>query len=146
MWKLSERYSSARFVRCQRGDAQCVDVGLHEIAQRPVNQLVPLQRAQAAKVGGHDAHAKMPSAISRTRMTGVQMAVVDQLDLLGVQCLAQLTDDALGAGHCGFSDGAEVSSGGILDDSQIACAIANTTVSPSMPNSLKLTQTSSEKL
>jgi intracellular septation protein len=53
-----------------------VDVGLHELAQRSVDQLVALQRAQPSEVVGHDAHAEMASAIARTGV--IIVAVVAQ--------------------------------------------------------------------
>src|SRR5688500_1541801 len=90
-------YSSARFVRCQRGDAQGVNVGLHQLAERPIDQLMTLQGAQSSKVGGDHAHAKMTSAIARASMAGVQVAVVDQLDLIRMKRALQLADDAFRA-------------------------------------------------
>ena len=87
-------YSSARFVRCQRGNAQCVNVRLHQLAQRAIHELVTLQSAQPGESGGDDAHAEMPSAVARAGVAGVPVAVVDEFDLIGRAARAAAADDA----------------------------------------------------
>ncbi len=76
-----------------------MNVGLHQIAKGAVNELVALHGSQAFEIFGHDADAEVPPAIACAGMSGVQMTVVDELDLIRVQVGAQLRANAFDAGH-----------------------------------------------
>ncbi len=76
-----------------------MDIGLHQICEAAIDELMALHGAQPFEIGRDDANAKMAPAIACTRVTCMQMAVVDQLDGLRVQRAAQLCHDAIGAVH-----------------------------------------------
>ena len=77
-----------------------MDIGLHQICEAAIDELMALHGAQPFEIGRDDANAKMAPAIACAGVTCMQMAVVDQLDGLCVQRAAQLRHDAIGAAHC----------------------------------------------
>jgi hypothetical protein len=66
-----------------------MDIGLHQIAKRPIHELVALQGGEAGEILGDDANAEVSPAVARAGVPGVQMAVVSELDLIGVQGVLQ---------------------------------------------------------
>lgn len=144
----------AVFRRREGGNAQGVNVRLHQVGERAIHQLVPLQCAQPLEFAGDDADAKVASAVARSGVPGVQMAVVDQLDDLRVQGVAKLGADAFGSVHLSdlvmFSSWLSTLGGqpafgeslGIFDASQAPCASANANVRPRTPKTLNLAQVS----
>src|SRR5688500_3466349 len=108
-----------------------------------------LQGAQASEIRRYHAHAKVTPAITRTRVTCMQVAIVDQLDLIRMQRALQFADDALrarGATHFELPCGSFGLSAGSLFASHSPWPIANAAVSPIIPYSLKFTHVASEKL
>ncbi len=87
------------FLRCQRADAECVDVGLHQRIDSGIDQAMSCNGGQACKCFRHDPHREMAAATGSARMTGVQMAVVFYLELLRLKCLLQRVADFLDAVH-----------------------------------------------
>jgi len=75
----------ACLIGCLGGDVQGVNIGLHERIQRAIDELMALQNPQILEVIGHDAHSKVPAAVACARMACVQMAVIDEIDPVGVQ-------------------------------------------------------------
>jgi hypothetical protein len=65
-------------VRFRRGgrNLQCMDICVHECAQRIINQAMSFQMADAGKALGDDPHRKMTSAVSRAGMSGMKMTIV----------------------------------------------------------------------
>lgn len=92
--------SSGCFLGRQGNDAQRVNVRLHQILERTVHELVPLQCPQPGEAAGDDVHPKMPFAVAGARVTGMEVTVVGQLDAVGVERLLELSADALGPICC----------------------------------------------
>lgn len=78
------------------GDVQGVNIGLHEGIQRAIDELMALQNTQTLEVIGHDAHSKVPAAVARARVARMQMAVIDEIDPVGMQGTLQCVADACG--------------------------------------------------
>lgn len=86
-----------RFVRCRGRNTQGMDIGLHQVAERPVNQLMPLQGAHGSELLGYDVDAKVPAPVPGTGVTGVQVAVVGQFQDFRLQSGLQQGPDPLDA-------------------------------------------------
>lgn len=69
------------FVGCERLNAECVNVGLLQIAEGRVNHAVALQPVFAGKCGSHDAHGIVTA--TGMRVTGVARAIVADFQLQG---------------------------------------------------------------
>lgn len=68
-----------RFVGRERLNAECVNIGLLQIAERRVNHAVALQAVLAGKRGGHDAHGIV--AATGMRVTGVLRTLIADIQL-----------------------------------------------------------------
>lgn len=93
-----------RFVRCMGRNTQGVDVSLHQVAKCLINQLMPLEGAHGTELLGYDVDAKVPAPVASPRMAGVEVAVVDQVDLFRLQPVLQTVTDAFQAGQVHDSD------------------------------------------
>lgn len=67
-------------IRTLRVDAQGVNVGLHQRAERSIYHPMSLQRLRARESLGNDSNTKVATAISRTGVSGVSVTVVDDLE------------------------------------------------------------------
>src|SRR5690606_17944355 len=134
----------------ERGDVQCMDVGLHHVAQSVKDEPMPLQGLQAREAGRHDAHTKMALAFARASVADMQMALVDKLNLrvspVGEQAFADACRTAGSVVRVRHASVELEESAGTLEAIQIPCPRMNSTVRPITPNSLKFTQTFSSKL
>lgn len=92
------------FARRKRGDGKCVDVGLHHVADRLVDQPVPPYDRQARKSFRNEPYGEMPMAVRSTRMAGVQVTVVDHLHCRRLQRCSQPRLESLGTG-CAIAHG-----------------------------------------
>jgi len=90
-----------RFVRCKGRNTQGMDIGLHQVAQRPVDQLMSLQRAHGSESLGDDVDAKVPATVPGTGVAGMQVAVICQFQGVRLQSCRQACPDPLEArgGH-----------------------------------------------
>lgn len=68
-----------------------MDVGNHQIPDGVVHEPVAAQWRQTGESSGHDQHREMPAPVSRACVSGMQAAVVDDLEALRVECLESLT-------------------------------------------------------
>src|SRR5688572_26198913 len=59
----------------QRIHAERVNVRLHQAAEGSIYHAMPLQRFRAVELRGHDSHAEMASAVLRTGVARVPVAV-----------------------------------------------------------------------
>ena len=59
------------FLGGQRDDIQGMNVRLHHVPQRSIDELMPLQEAQTCEVFGHHADAKVPFAFPCACVTDV---------------------------------------------------------------------------
>lgn len=84
-----------RFVRCRGRNTQGMDIRLHQVAQRPVNQLMPLQGAHGSELLGYDVDAKVTASVPGARVPGVQVAVIGQFQHLRLQSGGQARPDPL---------------------------------------------------
>jgi hypothetical protein len=65
-----------------------VDVALHEGAERSIDHAVTLQRFFPREMPGPETYSEVTSAVSRTSVTRVAVAVVDDVELLRLKrCL-----------------------------------------------------------
>lgn len=115
-----------------------MDIGSHQLVQRPIDELVTLQRAQPGEGARNDVQPEVAAAIACARMACMAMAVVDQCHRCVRPGPFELCADSLDAAH--------LVSVCILEASQKPWPSANSNVSPIVPYILKLTQTFSGKL
>src|SRR5688572_16178779 len=90
-----------RVIGTQHHEPQGVDVGLHQRAQSSIDHAMALDGALAGKATRENAHLEMPAAVARPRVSDMATAVVDDLELFGVELRFELASDqrdALG-GH-----------------------------------------------
>jgi len=60
-----------------------VDIRLHQIAERSIYHPMSRQGFDVLESIGNDPHDEVPSAVPRTRMAGMSMALVDDLERIG---------------------------------------------------------------
>jgi hypothetical protein len=108
-----------------------------------------LQRPQAREGICDDPHPEVPLAVAGACMSGMQMAVVDHLDLFSVQAFVEgpayelCACNRLRAGHSAHGEfSVELSSPDIFEDSHRNWIAKNTMTRPSTPNTLNFTQKS----
>src|SRR5690606_1080420 len=74
-----------------------------QFAERPIDQLMALYLAQSFEHLRHGVHTEVPAPVACARVARVQMAVVDQLDVVGLQrelqCDANAPEAIEVAGH-----------------------------------------------
>jgi hypothetical protein len=75
------------------GNAQCVDVGLHQIADGVVDEAMTLDRFQAGEFARDDSDPKVPAPIPGAGMSLVQVALVDNVHILRLQSGSQSRPD-----------------------------------------------------
>src|SRR5579871_1958250 len=119
-----------------------MQVAVPEFAERLIDQAMTLQGAQSGKAIRHDANAKVPLATGRARVSGMRGAVVQHLQLLGMQGRAQaLLDPHKSIGSRGAHEaGAREAMESARAASQAPCAMANTRNAALNPKTLKYTQ------
>ena len=71
-----------------------MDVGLHHLAQRRIDQPMPSQRQAAGKRGADDVDTEMPLPAARAGMSGMLVAVVVDLQRLRGQGRVEQFADA----------------------------------------------------
>ncbi len=67
-------------IRTLRVNAQGVNVGLHQRAERSIDHPMSLQCLRAGESPGNDSNTKVTTAISRAGVSGVFVTVVDDLE------------------------------------------------------------------
>ncbi len=67
------------------GDAQRVNIGDHEVANGVVDEPVTLQWAQTGKFVGYDRDSKMAPPIPSARVPDMQMALIQDFEVIGLQ-------------------------------------------------------------
>jgi hypothetical protein len=78
-----------------------MNVGLHQRAQGSIDHPMTIDGSLTCKATRENAHLEMAAAVARSGMSGVAAAIVDDLELLGLELgfeLASYHRDALG-GH-----------------------------------------------
>ena len=76
-----------------------MDLAAHRVGQGAVDQALALDPAGAAEAGGDDEGAEVPAPLSCPRVSSVQVALVHDLDRVGVETLTQALLDVLAAVH-----------------------------------------------
>lgn len=98
-----------------RINTQCMNFARHHIRKRTIDQLVPGQRTQARELWRHNGDAVVTRATGGAGMTGMQMAVVIDMQLRwrkgGLQTLA---DQVLARGIHDVTQRCSGSGGGLL--------------------------------
>jgi hypothetical protein len=141
-----------------------MNVGLHQCPKGSIDQAMASQRFEALEAVRHDRHGEVSTAVTSARMTGMSVALVDNLehiraerrlelrpylrDAHGTHGSPRLVKPTLTAGY--FSDCDSLGSGGAsvgaaFEAIQTACTMATTNITPVVPNTLKSTQIDSEK-
>lgn len=92
----SDSWRGSGFRRCG-GDAEGMDVASHQLTQCGVNQFVSAHQWQPDKGLGLHGNMKVTTAIARTGMAGMQMALILDLQQTGRQCLLQCVANLFGA-------------------------------------------------
>jgi hypothetical protein len=78
-----------------------MNVGLHQRAERGIDHPMAFDGSLTRKATRKDAHLEMASAVARSGVASMAAAIVDNVELLGVELrlkLASYQRDALG-GH-----------------------------------------------
>lgn len=78
-----------------------MDLAAHRVGQDAVDEALALDPARALETGRDDEGAEVPAALTRPGVSGVQVALVHDLDAVGVEALAQALLDVLAALHAG---------------------------------------------
>ncbi len=73
-----------------------MDAGLHLGAEESVNQPMPGQLSEPVKLRRDDGDTVMPTPGHRAGMTCVEMALVDDLHVNGVEPIGQLASNEIG--------------------------------------------------
>ena len=92
-WGLEQ--GASILARGARIDGERVDAGLHLLPQGIINEAMSRESLQPSKALADQTHGVM-AALACARMPGVQMTVILQHELGGLQCLTQGRFDALG--------------------------------------------------
>ena len=131
---------AARLAGHARLDGERMDRVLHQFAEGFVHHAVAGERRLAGEARRNDAQPPMRAATRPpARMTLVLRAFVDELELLGFEaCEARA--------NLGFDVHVPLPPSSMYLERKSACAITNSSIRPTPPNSLKLTQISVEKL
>src|SRR4051812_9869451 len=74
--------SRCRFGRREGTDLQGVDVGVHHLPERGIDQPMTRQRRQPGEGGAGDVDGKMPAPVARAFVADVLVAVVTNLQRL----------------------------------------------------------------
>jgi len=131
-----------------------MDAQRHQWAEGIIYEPVPAHARQATEGFARDANAEVP-ALARTRMAGVQVAVVLHLETLWRQGGAQGALDVFAADVHAHDPGDQGDSGGCPTpcSTGLTCrprytpwASVNSSIRPMLPKSLKLTQVAVEKV
>jgi hypothetical protein len=85
------RHRRQRFTRSL--DRQRVDIRLHQRIKDCVDRTMPRQRRHAGEDGADDPHCEMPTTIFGTFVTGMAVAVIDDVQHRRRECGLQQTAD-----------------------------------------------------
>lgn len=88
-----DAWASSGFPRRARVNAQRMDIGLHQIAERRIHDTMTGERRLPLERGADHLDAKMTATIARTGVTNVAMAFVLDDQLGGRECREQACAD-----------------------------------------------------
>ena len=83
------------FIRRLCLNFQCVNLGFHQVAESVVHEPMPLDQRFSGKGVRHDADVKVPFAVLRTGMAGMQVALVLDQQIIGTECCSETFRDVL---------------------------------------------------
>lgn len=72
-----------------------MDIGVHHVAQRRIDHLVAANRADIPESLGHDVDVKVPETLARPGVARVQVRLVLDAQLAGVESTAEELFDTL---------------------------------------------------
>jgi len=81
------------FIWGQCLDAECVDVLLHQVVERPVNHLMPLQGRFAFEVARYDSDRIVTAAAFGALVSGMMVAVIAHGERMRLERFAQAALD-----------------------------------------------------
>lgn len=94
---ISVSTTSTNRAWCDGGTCSRVDIGLHQFTQSRVNQFVPTHWREPGKGFGFYADMKMAAAITCSGVTGMQMALIFNIQRTGRKRLLQRAANHLDA-------------------------------------------------
>ena len=95
----TRRSAGRRFFGCARSYRQRVNLGLHQCAEGGIYGAMPLERLHSGEARADDVDAEMTAAGRCAGMARVEMALILDLQLLGLERLFERGANALDARH-----------------------------------------------